>query len=227
MSDLLLILPAYNEEKNIGKVIELVREKCPAADILVVNDGSNDNTALVCESLGVTAASHRVNLGLAAAIRTGMKYALSNGYEYACQFDADGQHDEEKIMSMWNMAVKTQADIVIGSRFLSGEKPDFLKDIGRKIISFCIKITCGAKITDPTSGMRMYNRNVMEKFALSSHYSPEPDMLSFMIRKGARVIEVKVNMHERNSGKSYLDITESIRYMFRMITSILIVQWFR
>ena len=227
MSDMLLILPAYNEEKNIGKVLGMLKGSYPEVDILVVDDGSTDGTSGVCRKMGVPVARHKVNLGLASGIRTGMKYALSHGYSYAMQFDADGQHDETMIRKMHDTAVYEGADIVIGSRYLEGKHSSVMKSIGGSIISFCIKLTCGAKITDPTSGMRLYNRQVMENFALSSHYSPEPDMLAFMIKKGAKVMELPVVVHDRSSGKSYLDITESIRYMFRMVTSILIIQWLR
>ena len=227
MPELLLILPACNEEKNIGDVIEGLHVNCSEADILVVDDGSRDGTYDICRKLGVPVARHKVNLGLASAVRTGMKYALAHGYEYAMQFDSDGQHDETKVLDMLKEAKQNDADIVIGSRFLTGAKPPLLKSFGKKIIASCIKLTGKKTITDPTSGMRLYNRRVMENFALSSHFSPEPDMLAFMIRKGAKVTEISVNMHDRKSGKSYLDIVEAFRYMFRMITSILIVQWLR
>lgn len=227
MPELLLILPAYNEEQNIGSVIDSLRECCKNADILVVDDGSVDGTSEVCQKKGVLVVRHDVNLGLASGVRTGMKYALSKGYQYAMQFDADGQHDETKVEEMLKTARNENCDIVIGSRFLKKDRPPFLKSLGKGMISFCIKLTCGKRITDPTSGMRVYNRDVIEKFALSSHFSPEPDMLAFMIRKGAKIEEIPVTMRSRRSGRSYLDLIESVRYMFRMITSILIVQWLR
>lgn len=227
MPELLLILPAYNEEQNIGSVIDSLREKCANADILVVDDGSVDGTSEVCQKKGVLVVRHDVNLGLASGVRTGMKYALLKGYQYAMQFDADGQHDEAKVEEMLKTARDENCDIVIGSRFLKKDRPPFLKSLGKGMISFCIKLTCGKRITDPTSGMRVYNRDVIEKFALSSHFSPEPDMLAFMIRKGAKIEEIPVTMRSRRSGRSYLDLIESVRYMFRMITSILIVQWLR
>ncbi len=227
MARMLLILPAYNEEKNIASVIEGLKRKAPEADILVIDDGSKDDTSLVCKKLDVPVVRHKVNLGLAEGMRTGMKYALAEGYDYAMQFDSDGQHDENSVMAILEKAQKESADIVIGSRYLEKSSSPFMKSIGRGLISFCIKVSCGATITDPTSGMRLYNRAVMKKFTASYHYSPEPDMLSFLIRHGSKIVEYPVVMRERTSGRSYLDITESIRYMFRMCTSILIVQWFR
>ena len=227
MKELLIMIPAYNEEKNIGEVIESLRRDAPFADLLVIDDGSKDSTFDACRLLGADCARHRVNLGLSMAIRTGMKYALEHGYRYALQFDGDGQHDSSAVRSMFDEASANNNNITIGSRYLHNSGGGLFKSLGRSIISFCILITTGKKITDPTSGMRMYDRTMMEVFLSSIHYSPEPDTLSYVIRKGMKVYEIGVNMRERKHGTSYLDITESIRYMFRMCTSILLVQWFR
>ncbi len=227
MKDLLVMIPAYNEEKNIGAVIEGLGRCASFADILVIDDGSKDGTGEICRELGVNAVRHRVNLGLATAIRTGMKYALEHGYSYALQFDGDGQHDPDAVETMLKAARDGSNNITIGSRYLESGGGGALKSLGRNMISFCIRLTTGKKITDPTSGMRMYDRNVMELFMNSIQYSPEPDTLDYVMRRGMRVLEIPVVMYERKHGKSYLDVTESIRYMFRMCTSILIVQWFR
>ncbi len=227
MKDLLVMIPAYNEEKNIGAVIKGLGKSASFADILVIDDGSRDGTGRVCRELGVTAVRHKVNLGLATAIRTGMKYALEKGYSYALQFDGDGQHDPEAVEKMLNTARERGNNITIGSRYLDAGGGGILKSVGRNMISFCIRLTTGKKITDPTSGMRMYDRKVMELFMNSIQYSPEPDTLAYVMRHGMKVSEIPVIMHERKHGKSYLDITESIRYMFRMCTSIMLVQWFR
>lgn len=227
MNELLIMIPAYNEEKNIEAVLKSLQRTTSFADILVIDDGSKDDTFRVCRSLGARCARHRVNLGLSSAIRTGMKYALENGYSYALQFDGDGQHDPEAIAGMLETAKKNDNNITIGSRYLEKKGGSAMKALGRGIISLCILITTGQRITDPTSGMRIYDRRVMELFMSSVHYSPEPDTLSFVLRKGMKVSEVQVLMKDRAHGRSYLDITESIRYMFRMCTSILLVQWFR
>lgn len=227
MKEILVIIPAFNEEKSIERVINDVRKNAPFSDLLVVDDGSLDNTYSICNGLGVPVARHKVNLGLGPAVMTGMSYALENGYQYALQFDGDGQHDATAIGRMLETAKENEYDITIGSRYLQSSGGSVLKSIGRHLISFCIRITGGKRITDPTSGMRLYSRRVMEKLARYDNYKPEPDTLAFVIRKGMKVDEVPVVMTERKSGKSYLDVTESIRYMFRMCTSILIVQWFR
>lgn len=227
MSDLIIIIPAYNEEKNIEGVIAALRENAPEYDIVVVDDGSKDGTGEKSRGLGVKVLRHRVNLGLTETVRTGMKYALLKGYSYCLQFDGDGQHDATAVRGMLEVARESGSDITIGSRYLEGGSSPAMKALGRKLISFCIKATTGAKITDPTSGMRMYDRKAMELMASSGQFSPEPDTLAYLIRKGLKAKEIPVTMTERKSGKSYLDITESIRYMFRMCTSILIIQWLR
>ncbi len=227
MNKLLVIIPAYNEEKNIEKAIGDVRENAEGCDILVVDDGSSDNTFEICRRLGVFVARHKVNLGLGPAVRTGMKYAMKNGYSYALQFDGDGQHDACAIGRMLSAAVEQGNDITIGSRYVEKSGGTAFKKAGRLLISFCIWMTGGVKISDPTSGMRLYNRRVMERFVRGSHYSPEPDTLAYLIRMGMKAAEIPVVMRERIHGKSYLDAVESIRYMFRMCTSILLIQWFR
>ncbi len=227
MKDALIIIPAYNEEKNIGRVIRDLREKASDFPLLIVDDGSSDNTGLVSKELKVTTVRHRVNLGLSEAIRTGMKYALLHGYSHAMQFDADGQHDAEAVKYLLEEAENSGIDIVIGSRYLDRSPVPGFRSLGGALISLCIRIMSGKSIKDPTSGMRLYGKSVMERFIASSHCSPEPDTLSYLISRGFKVSEVSVNMNERLSGRSYLDITESLRYMFRMCTSILLLQRIR
>ncbi len=227
MDNLLIIIPAYNEEENIGKVIHSLRESAEGASILVVDDGSADRTGMICCEMKVPVVRHQVNLGLSEAIRTGMKYALLHGYGYAMQFDADGQHDAKAVCRLYEKAVGGSYDIVIGSRYVEGKREFSARGLGGAVISLCIRIVSGGRIKDPTSGMRIYDEKVMKLYTASSHYSPEPDTLSFLISRGITVSEVGVIMNERMGGKSYLDITESVRYMFRMCTSILLLQKIR
>lgn len=227
MNELLIIVPAYNEELNIQKTLEDLRSNAAYGDILVVDDGSKDATGAKCREMGIPVVSHRVNLGLSEAIRTGMKYALKKNYRYCLQFDGDGQHDASAVERMLKTAMEGDIDITIGSRYLKEKPKSLFKAFGIKLISACVFVTSGSRITDPTSGMRMYSSKVMSLFASSGHYTPEPDTLAYLIRCGSKAMEVPVKMTERRHGKSYLDITESIRYMFRMCTSILLIQWFR
>ncbi len=227
MKDLLVIIPAYNEAKNIPEVIKKLKDTAVCVPIVVVDDGSLDETFKVCREAGVKVIRHKVNLGLASAIRTGMQYALENGYGYAMQFDADGQHDADSVINLYEEIRERKVNIVIGSRYLNGKGKTTARYLGGRIISACIKFMTKKRISDPTSGMRVYDRSIMKLFVSSSLFSPEPDTLSYLIKKGFIVSEVEVEMKERMSGNSYLDLIGSARYMFRMCTSILLLSWMR
>lgn len=226
MSKLLIVIPAYNEESNIMRVVEDLTKNYPQYDYVVVNDGSRDKTAALCRAHGYRLIDLPVNLGLAGAFQTGLRYAAENGYEYAMQMDADGQHKPEYIAPML-AELEDGADIVIGSRFLTVKKPKTLRMVGSYIISWSIRLTTGRAICDPTSGMRMFNRAMLEEFAQNLNYGPEPDTISYLIKNGAVVKECQVEMGERTAGQSYLTIWRSVEYMVKMSISILLIQWFR
>lgn len=223
----LIIIPAYNEAENIKRVVGNLIENYSQFDYVVINDGSRDNTAQICREEHYNLVDLPVNLGLAGAFRAGMKYALDYDYDYALQFDGDGQHNPEYIEQMFELTQQKNSDIVIGSRFVTDKKPGSMRMLGSNVIQFCIKMTTGKTIKDPTSGMRMYNKRAIKRLATSMNYGPEPDTVAYMLRCGAKVDECQVTMSERIAGESYLNITNSIKYMFHMCTSILIVQWFR
>ncbi len=222
----LVIIPAYNEEKSIKRVVDNLIQNYPEYDYVVVNDGSRDHTVDICKEEGYRYLNLPVNLGLAGAFQTGMKYAYQMGYDYAIQFDADGQHRPEYIAPILNK-MEEGYDIVIGSRFVEEKKPASLRMLGSAMISAAIRLTTGKKVKDPTSGMRMFNRNLIEEFALNINYGPEPDTVSYLIKNGAKVAEVQAHMDERLEGQSYLTLPRSAKYMLRMITSILLIQNFR
>ena len=226
MPRLLIVIPAFNEEANIVRVVEGLTRNCPQYDYVVVNDGSRDKTAALCRAHGYRLIDLPVNLGLAGAFQTGLRYAADNGYDCAMQLDADGQHKPEYIAAMLE-ELEDGADIVIGSRFLTVKKPKTLRMLGSYIISWSIRLTTGRAICDPTSGMRMFNRAMVEEFAQNLNYGPEPDTISYLIKNGAIVKEVQVRMGERQAGHSYLTFLKSIQYMMKMSVSILLIQWFR
>lgn len=226
MNRLLIIIPAYNEEKNIVNVVENLKENYSQWDYVVINDGSTDKTAEICKNKGYNLVDLPINLGLSAAFQTGLKYASIYGYKYAIQYDADGQHQAQYIESMLETIEKGE-DIVIGSRFVEKKKPLSMRMLGSKLITWTIKLTTGVRIIDPTSGMRMFNRKMIDEFANSLNYGPEPDTVSFLIKNGAKVKEVQVEMLERYAGESYLNWTKSMAYMLRMTISILFIQSFR
>ncbi len=222
----LVIIPAYNEEISIERVVDNLVVNYPEYDYVVINDGSRDNTAAICRRRGYRFINLPVNLGLAGAFQTGMKYAYEHDYDYAIQFDADGQHRPEFIRPIVDK-MEEGYDIVIGSRFVEEKKPCSLRMLGSFMISLAIRLTTGVKLKDPTSGMRMFNRSLMKEFALNINYGPEPDTVSYLVKNGARVTEVQAHMDERLEGQSYLTLTKSAIYMIRMITSILLIQNFR
>lgn len=222
----LVIIPAYNEEENIVRVIENLKENYSAYDYIVINDGSSDNTAGLCRRMGYELIDLPVNLGLAGAFQTGLKYAYRRGYDYAIQFDADGQHRPEFIGSMLDK-IQEGYDIVIGSRFVTEKKPHSMRMLGSNLISMATRLTTGKKVKDPTSGMRMFNKKMIAEFALNLNYGPEPDTISYLLKQGATIAEVQVEMDERIAGESYLNLSRSAMYMLRMLLSILFIQNFR
>ena len=226
MDKVLLVIPAYNEEKNIEKVVDHLVRDFPELDYVVVNDGSRDRTARICRENGYNLLDLSVNLGLAGCFQAGMKYAYQKGYRYAIQFDGDGQHRPEFIGPM-KEKMEQGFDIVIGSRFIYGKKGWSMRMVGSRLIGAAIRLTTGARITDPTSGMRLFDRRMIEEFALNLNYGPEPDTVSFLIKQGAQVAEVPVTIDERLEGESYLRPLTAVHYMTRMLLSILFIQNFR
>lgn len=223
MKRVLLIIPAFNEEGSIEKVVNNIETHFSQFDYVVINDGSKDKTLDICKKNHYNVVSHPVNLGLAGAFQTGMKYAYQYGYDYAIQIDADGQHDPSFINKMVKAADEGY-DIVIGSRFVNQKKNHSLRMVGNTLISNAIHLTTGVRITDPTSGMRLYGRKILSAFAQNINYGPEPDTISYLIKRGIKVKEIQVHMEKRTEGESYLNFSKSIFYMLRMLISILIVQ---
>lgn len=223
----LAIIPAFNEEESLERTVDELRRVAPSVDFVVINDGSTDGTGEICAKNGYPVVTMPVNCGLTVGFQTGMKYALRQKYDAAVQFDADGQHRPEYLELMLREMEEGNRDIVIGSRFID-EKKDFSpRMIGSRLISLMIRLTTGKRVTDPTSGLRMFNRRMIEEFAIDSSLNPEPESVAYLIRKGASVAEVSVRMREREAGESYLSLSKSISYMVRACTSILFVQWFR
>ena len=221
-----MIIPAYNEEANIETVVEELICSYPQLDYVVVNDGSKDRTVAICREKGYHLLDLPVNLGLAGCFQAGMKYAWQRGYAYAIQFDGDGQHRPEYIDSM-RRKMEEGYEIVIGSRFVIGKKDFSMRMIGSRLIEAAIFVTTGVKVQDPTSGMRMFNREMIGEFALNINYGPEPDTISYLLKQGAKVAEVPVEIAERAGGESYLKPVVAAKYMARMLISILLIQNFR
>lgn len=222
----LVIIPAYNEQDNIERVVNNLIENYPEYDYVVVNDGSRDRTLDICKENGYNYLDLPINVGLSCGVQAGMMYARDKGYDYAIQFDGDGQHDPKFIKDMVEK-MEEGYDVCIGSRFVTEHKPKSLRMLGSNMIEFIIRLTTRKKIKDPTSGMRMFNKGTIKFMAEAFDYGPEPDTMAHLIRCGAKISEVQVEMHDRIAGESYLNLRRSIKYMTHMFFSIIFIQWCR
>lgn len=220
-SEVLLVIPAYNEAENIERVVDELIRDYPELDYVVVTDGPTDGTDEICRRKGYNTVFLPVNLGLAGCFHNGMLYAYENNYKYAVQFDGDGQHRPEYIEAMRKKAEEGY-DIVMGSRFIGlDNKMGLARSMGSMLIRAAIKIKTGVKVTDPTCGLRLYNRRMIRLFAKSESYAPEPNTIAAFIKHGASVSEVPVRIAERKGGTSYLRPLNAARYMGRVLISIM------
>ena len=225
MSKVLLIIPAYNEEESLRSLIEEIKAVCPEVDYLVVNDCSSDDTERLLEELGANYITLPCNMGIGGAVQSGYRYAAQNGYDIAIQIDGDGQHDVRFVKDMVKLIEDKQADVVIGSRFIDKEgfQSSQARRIGIRILSVLIRLMCGAKVKDVTSGFRAVNRRFIELFA--ENYPddyPEPEVIVTAKLYGAVINEVPVVMRERTSGKSSINLKRSIYYMIKVSLAIII-----
>lgn len=221
----IIIIPAYNEEENKERTVNAIQKSAQGFDYVIINDCSTDNTRKICEEKEFNIVNLPINLGIGGAVQTGYKYAYENGYDVAVQVDGDGQHDPEFLNTMADYLIEHQVDMVIGSRFI--EKKGFQSSITRRMgiqfFSKLIKVLTGKKITDPTSGLRMIGRNVMEIF--SEDYPrdyPEPESIVAVLRKNMKIEEIPVVMLERQGGVSSISPKKSIYYMIKVTLAILI-----
>lgn len=221
----LVIIPAYNESASIKETVEQIRKKAQGFDYVIINDCSTDNTREICESMHYNIVNLPVNLGIGGAVQTGYKYGIRHGYDLAVQVDGDGQHDPEYLLEMAEYMQKSRVDMVIGSRFIKKEgfQSSGARRIGIKYFTFLIRLLTGKTVTDPTSGLRMVNRDIMNFFAhdYPKDY-PEPESVVAVLRSGKRVEEIPVIMRERNGGVSSISLKKSIYYMIKVSLAILI-----
>ena len=226
MKKTLVIIPAYNEEGNIGKLLEsLLKITDISFDIVVINDCSKDNTSSICKSYGVHVIDLPCNLGIGGAVQTGYKFALKNGYDIAIQVDGDGQHPPEYIRHIIQPILNGEADLVIGSRYLleEGFKSTFVRRLGIQFFSKLIKLLTKQTVSDPTSGFRACNKKVIKLFASSYPKDyPEPETIVILKRNNLAVSEIPVVMKEREKGVSSINLTRSVYYMFKVSLAIII-----
>jgi glycosyltransferase involved in cell wall biosynthesis len=222
---ILVIVPAYNEEKSLPRVIRDLRVHSPGVDVLVVDDGSHDATPHIADDMDVNVLKLPFNLGIGGAVQAGYLYADRQGYDIAVQFDGDGQHIALEVEKLLQPVISGSADIVAGSRFLipGGYQAPVTRKIGMWIFSFLLSRILGMRVTDTTSGFRAANRRVIEYFA--RHYPedyPEVEALVLLHKKGFRIIEVPVMMRERTGGRSSITAIRSVYYMVKVLLAVLV-----
>ena len=221
----IVIVPAYNEEGNIRNTLRDLEENGAGTDVLVMNDCSTDGTEAVLKETGVNHLTFPVNLGIGGGVQAGYKYARDHGYDIAIQFDGDGQHEARYLKDLMEPLIKDEADIVIGSRFVKHEgfQSSGARRLGIGILSRLIRLLCGVKVLDVTSGMRAVNRRFIEEYAENyAQDHPEPEALLYAGMRKARIREVPVQMRERADGKSSIGAGGSIYYMIKVSLALLI-----
>lgn len=221
----LIIIPAYNESENIEKTVESITKYAPEFDYVIINDCSTDDTKKICQKNHFNFVDLPINLGIGGAVQTGYRYAYEGGYDIAVQVDGDGQHDPRFLKKMSDYLIENNLDMVIGSRFINKEgfQSSGTRRIGIKYFTIFIQILTGTKITDPTSGLRMVNRKVIEIFTRDYPKDyPEPESVVAILRKNKKVKEIPVVMKERAGGVSSISPKKSIYYMIKVTLAILI-----
>lgn len=225
----LMIIPAYNEEENIVRTVNRVKEYKSdndeiTVDYIVINDGSTDDTQRVCEREHIKCIRLVQNLGIGGAVQTGYIYAWRNNYDVAVQFDGDGQHDINSLGSILEPILAQKSDFVVGSRFVDGNsefKSTRMRRVGINWLSKVIKVFSGITVKDPTSGFRAANKKCIKIFANNYPVDyPEPESIVMLSKKNIRICEKQVNMFEREGGESSISIWKSVYYMFKVTLAI-------
>jgi len=223
---ILVVIPALNEEEQIAAVVQQVMEQVPEAQILVVNDGSSDQTVQMALAYGAKVLSHPFNMGYGVALQTGYKYALTNGFDYLLQMDGDGQHDPRFLRALLKEVEGGEVDVAIGSRFLGmGEyHVPRVRRLGMRLFGFLASRLNGQRITDPTSGYQALGRRAIEFYTgdvFPGDY-PDADVLVMLHRAGLRMREVRVAMRSNSNGRSMHSGWAPLYYVYKMFLSIIL-----
>jgi glycosyltransferase involved in cell wall biosynthesis len=223
----LAVVPAYNEEGTVADVVTSIREQAPEFDVVVIDDGSTDATAKRAERAGAKVVRHPFNLGIGGAVQSGFTYALENGYDRLVQVDGDGQHDPSELPKLIAaMDSSRDVDMVCGSRFLT-EETDYVAPISRRtgihIFAFLLSRIVGQRVTDPTSGFRLYNRRGIALFARDyPHDYPEVEAVLMVHFHRLKMREVPVRMFQRGGGVSSISSGKSVYYMLKVLLAIFV-----
>ena len=228
----LILIPAFNEEESIVRVLDNIHRECGNVDVLVINDGSRDHTAERAREAGATVVSHIYNMGYGVSLQTGYKYAVDHHYEFIIQMDADGQHDVSNIRAIYQELTqgKRHYDIVIGSRFIGKDnkmKVGFAKKVAIGLFNAAIQLVTRKRFTDPTSGLQGLSRRAFTAYSLYDNFDtnyPDANIITKMLLNGYKLKEVPAVMHERESGVSmHSGLMKHIAYMFTVTLNIVVV----
>ena len=221
----IVIVPALNEEHSIGSVITEIRAADPELDVVVVDDGSTDRTAIVAAEHGAEVLGLPFNLGIGGAVQTGYQYAQNNDFDIAIQVDGDGQHDPSEIVRLVEPILEGKADMVVGTRFAAGGgyRGTRIRRVGIHLFAAVVSLMVRARVTDTTSGFRAANRKAIRLFAADyPHDYPEVEATVLVARHGLTMVEVPVQMRVRETGNSSITALRSVYYMVKVLLALFI-----
>jgi glycosyltransferase involved in cell wall biosynthesis len=223
---LVAVVPAWNEEEAIGRVVDEIRGFDPTVDIVVVDDASSDGTAAVAERYGATVLRLPFNVGIGGAVQTGIRYAREEGHDIAVRLAGDGQHDASEIGKLLAPIRAGDADLVIGSRFVDAGgtyRPPFARRMGIRVFARLVSVLGGQRVTDTTSGFVAVNRTGIELFAEQfPHDYPEVEATLVALRSGLRLAQVQVEMRERQTGTSSITFVRALYYIVKVTLALLV-----
>ena len=222
---ILIIIPCYNEEENLERVVARLKKEAPQVDFLIVNDCSTDSSAAICKANDWHFLDLPTNLGIGGGVQSGYQYAVANDYDITVQMDGDGQHDPAYLDAVLAPVIAGELDMAVGSRFITKEgfQTSFMRRLGIRIISATIRLLCGARVLDVTSGFRACNKALTAFYAhqYAQDY-PEPEAIVSAVLNGYRVGEVPVVMQERMRGVSSSNLLRSAYYMIKVPLALLV-----
>ena len=222
---ILIIIPCYNEEENLERVVARLKKEAPQVDFLIVNDCSTDYSAAICKATGWQFLDLPTNLGIGGGVQSGYQYAAANDYDITVQMDGVGQHDPAYLEAVLAPVIAGELDMAVGSRFITKEgfQTSFMRRLGIRIISATIRLLCGARVLDVTSGFRACNKALTAFYARQyAQDYPEPEAIVSAVLNGYRVGEVPVVMQERMGGVSSINLLRSVYYMIKVPLALLV-----
>jgi glycosyltransferase involved in cell wall biosynthesis len=227
MPDRIAIVPAYNEEESVPRVIDEIRAFDPSFDIVVVDDGSADGTTAAAARAGAHVVRLPFNLGIGGAVQTGFRYAHENGFRLAVRVDGDGQHDPAQLGALLGPVLAGEADIVVGSRFAGEKKEGYKSSMSRRagitILAKTLSVLVGRRVTDPTSGFQALNHKAIALFAADyPHDYPEVEAALMVHKHKLRMAEVPVTMRERSAGRSSIGALSAVYYMIKVLLALFV-----